>query len=121
MGVQGRAVSAGSCWVASGLFPPFSGPAQEAGRGTQELGLGHVRSDFQIGWILETTSITSGCVVGAGPQSAGARFVEDVGTMGSSEGVRLLSRMSVFPDFTGRQAGGCHRHDDGQDAKAGTG
>lgn len=40
MGVEGRAVSVGP--VALGLSPPLSGPAQEARRRIQELGLGHI-------------------------------------------------------------------------------
>lgn len=59
---EGRAVSAGPSCVALGLFLLLSSPAQEAGRGTQ-AGL-ETCSDFQLGWILETTNITSGYIVG---------------------------------------------------------
>lgn len=57
-----KTVSAGPSCVAVGLFLPLSSPAQEAGRGTQAGP--EVCSDFQLGWILETTNITSGYIVG---------------------------------------------------------
>lgn len=83
--MERTAVSAGPSRVALDLFLPLSGPAQESRRGTQAAP--RTCSDFQLRWILVTSTITPGYVVRLACGSWGivGRGLE---TSGSSVGSR---------------------------------